>query len=101
MHCAHDCLGCHFKKGHFHYCHCFLLTSIDYDMSKLLDKKLDGMDFWNTLSTDQEHSPRTEFLYNIDRGIKCSALRVNDMKIIMGLNYGKEFNGWLPQLKVS
>ena len=80
---------------------CFLLSSIGYDMSKLLDKRLDGMDFWNTLSTDQEHSPRTEFLYNIDRGIKCSALRVNDMKIIMGLNYGKDFNGWLPLLKVS
>ena len=72
-----------------------------YDMSKLISKKLDGMDFWHTLSTNQEHSPRTEFIYNIDREIKCHALRVNDMKIIIGQNYGDEFNGWLPLLKVG
>ena len=77
-----------------------LIVLTGYDMSKLLDKRLDGIDFWSTLSSNVEYSPRTEFLYNIDREIKCSALRVNDMKILIGQNYGNKFNGWLPLLKV-
>ena len=70
-------------------------------MSKLVDKKLDGVDMWNTLSINWQLSPRAEFLYNIDRQIKCSALRVNEMKVILGQTYGDDFNGWLPLLKVS
>ncbi len=77
--------------------HCGFLAG--YDMSTLLSRPLDGMDMWRTLSTDDKHSPRVEFLYNIDREISCAAIRVNEMKLIMGQNYGDQYNGWLPLLK--
>ncbi len=69
-------------------------------MSKLVDNKLDGMDMWRTLSYNMDGSPRTSFLYNIDNTIHCSAIRVNEMKLIAGLNYGEQWNVWLPLLKV-
>ncbi len=69
-------------------------------MSTLDANKLDGLDMWHTLSTNRDKSPRVEFLYNIDRGIKCNAIRVNEMKLIMGEVYGPKFNVWLPLLKV-
>ncbi len=69
-------------------------------MSKLGANKLDGVDMWNTLSQNKNKSARTEFLYNIDNTIHCSAIRVNEMKLIMGLNYGERWNVWLPLLKV-
>lgn len=76
------------------------LYILGYKTSELDANKLDGFDMWNTLSTKQEHSPRTESLYNIDRENHNHALRVNDMKIIIGQNYDGKYQGWLPLLKV-
>ena len=72
-----------------------ILSAAKYDMDKL-PLKLDGMDFWQVLSTKEASSPRTDFLYNIDKKTKNSALRIWNWKIIEGHTYGGAWDGWYP-----
>ena len=66
-----------------------LLSAAGYNMSSLPDK-IDGLDFWNTLSTKRDDSPRTEMLHNIDG--KMFALRVQEWKLLGGPGFN--YDGW-------
>ena len=63
-----------------------LLHVAGYDAKSLPLSQLDGFDMWDVLSSNLEISPRTEVLYdiNIDPAFYTSALRINNMKIILG-----------------
>lgn len=69
-----------------------ILKAVGYDMSKLMSRALDGFDQWSVLSGNLE-TQRKEMLLNIDPIDKSSAVRINDMKLVKGLDY-KDCNGW-------
>lgn len=60
-----------------------LLSVAGYNMSSLDPSKLDGLDMWRTLSTDDD-SPRTEMLLNIDPISGQEAIRVRNYKYLKG-----------------
>ena len=66
-----------------------LLSAAGYSMSSL-PGNIDGMDFWHTLSSKGDHSPRTEMLHNIDA--KQFALRVQEWKLLGGPGF--DYDGW-------
>lgn len=97
------------KKNHYtsnHLMHVVdwlptLLRVANYSMPSLNDTSLDGMDMWNTLSTDQKSSPRTEFVYNIDDKEKIAGLRIRNMKVILGQTNQGQTNGWYPPWQLT
>lgn len=42
---------------------------------------VDGLDLWNTLTQDK-HSPRSEFLVNIDPVLDSAGVRMGDWKLL-------------------
>ena len=63
-------------------------------MDKLPSNLIDGFNAWDVLSTKQETPRRTEVLYDIHPVNSYAALRVNNMKIILG-SQGMR-NNWYP-----
>ena len=61
-----------------------LLHVAGYDANSLPLNHLDGFDMWDVLSSNLDASLRNEVLYDIDPFTKQSALRVDNMKIILG-----------------
>ena len=59
-----------------------LLHVAGYDAKSLPLSQLDGFDMWDVLSSNQDMSPRTEVLYDINPIFQTAALRVKNMKII-------------------
>ena len=68
-----------------------LLKVAGYDMNSFSHDHFDGFDMWDVLSMKMDTSPRTEVLYNIDPVNKNGALRVNNMKIVIGEQHS---SGW-------
>ena len=68
-----------------------LLHVAGYDAKSLPLSQLDGFDMWDVLSSNLEISPRTEVLYDINPERNTSALRINNMKIILG---SRGTDGW-------
>ena len=71
-----------------------ILSAVGYDMSKLTNHSLDGIDQWNELS-EALPAARKEILHNIDPhdAVGSYALRVGDYKIIYTtVNH----DGWYP-----
>lgn len=58
-----------------------------------LPSDLDGMNMWPTISDDQQ-SPRSRILHNIDNDRGVAALRDGDFKIVVGTTYGGRWDGW-------
>jgi len=50
-----------------------------------LPSSLDGLDQWDVLSDNRIKSRRSEILHNIDPNANASALRVGDMKVVLGI----------------
>ena len=70
-----------------------LLHVAGYDAKSLPLSQLDGFDMWDVLSSNLEVSPRTEVLYDIDPLRNQSALRIDNMKIILR-SPGADGNDW-------
>uniref|UniRef100_A0A1A9WWP8 Sulfatase N-terminal domain-containing protein n=1 Tax=Glossina brevipalpis TaxID=37001 RepID=A0A1A9WWP8_9MUSC len=71
-----------------------LLTAINDNQSlPVTTSKIDGISVWHALSED-EPSPRTTVLHNIDDIWGSSALTVGDWKIVKGTNYQGAWDGW-------
>ena len=72
-----------------------LLHAAGYDTHLLNDKQFDGLDLWDSLSTNAQNSPRTEFIYNINPQKDSYAIRIGDMKLIYGKEEAGKFGGWI------
>ncbi len=68
-----------------------LLHAAGYDMSSL-SHKLDAYDLWDMLSNQASDNWRTEVLHNIDPKTGYKALRINNYKLIKGVDRG--YSGW-------
>ncbi|KAK7476920.1 hypothetical protein BaRGS_00031859 [Batillaria attramentaria] len=68
-------------------------TIIDAAGAKLVPYRIDGMSQWDTIRLNKA-SPRTEFVYNIDRLSNMAAIRMGDYKLLQGSTGGH--NGWYP-----
>ena len=74
-----------------------LLKVAGYDMNSLPHDHLDGFDMWDVLSMNEDVSPRTEVLYNIDPVDKTAAIRVQNMKLILGFQVVSD---WFSQPQI-
>jgi arylsulfatase A-like enzyme len=59
-----------------------LYSAAGGDITKL-DSNLDGVDQWSSLVND-EKSPRSQLLVNIDEREKTAALIIGDWKLVLG-----------------
>lgn len=68
-----------------------LLDAAGGDLSLL--KKIDGLSMWDALSENQP-SPRSEILHNIDNIWGSSSIMVDKWKLVVGTNYQGQWDGW-------
>jgi len=74
-----------------------LLHGAGYDMTTL-PKDLDGVDYWDTLSSGKpgKYDVRGELVMNINPKDGTSAIRVGDLKLIQGHSGWGGNSGWYP-----
>ncbi|ESO90112.1 hypothetical protein LOTGIDRAFT_206748 [Lottia gigantea] len=63
-------------------------------------RNMDGFDMWDMLSYNDDHSPRTDILHNIDPIEQKAAIRVNDYKLLTG-NIDMRYDGWYPPYQLE
>jgi len=62
-----------------------LIGGIGVNVSQVLgNKKLDGINMWDSLNDSKEPSPRKDLLHNIDDAYGNEAVRVGDWKLMHG-----------------